>query len=108
MIVEHRTYSFQPGTIEGWLEKYETEGLPVQKKHLGKFLGLYISEIGRLHQTVMIWAYESHADRETRRAAMYADADWKAFTESVGPVNMMVTQEVMIMTPAPCSPPVEL
>ena len=70
MIVEHRTCTFRPGTVNGWLEKYETEGLPIQKRHLGRFVGLYVSEIGRLHRIVLIWAYESLADREKRQAAM--------------------------------------
>ena len=34
MIVEHRTYTFRPGTVDGWLKKYEAEGLPIQKRHL--------------------------------------------------------------------------
>ena len=49
MIIEHRTYGFRPGTVDGWLKHYEAEGLPIQKRHLGQFVGLYISEIGRLH-----------------------------------------------------------
>ncbi len=36
MIIEHRTYTFKPGTIDGWLEKYQSEGLPIQKRHLGQ------------------------------------------------------------------------
>ena len=72
MIIEHRTYTFRPGTVEGWLKKYEAEGLPVQKKHLGQFVGLYVSEIGRLHQTVLIWAYENLADREICTKKCYA------------------------------------
>ena len=81
MIVEHRTYAFRPGTVDGWLKRYETEGLPIQKRHLGRFVGLYVSEIGRLHRIVLIWAYESLADREQRRAAMTADPAWQAFIQ---------------------------
>ena len=29
MIVEHRSYTFRPGTVDGWLKKYQTEGLPI-------------------------------------------------------------------------------
>ena len=68
MIVEHRMYTFRPGAVDGWLKKYEAEGLPVQKRHLGRYLGLYVSEIGRLHTIVLMWAYEDLADRERRRA----------------------------------------
>lgn len=104
MIVEHRTYTFRPGTVGGWLTKYESEGLPVQKRHLGRFVGLYQSEIGRLHTIVLIWAYDSLADREARRAAMYADPDWKDFIASVWALDAITAQDVMIMNPAACSP----
>ena len=56
----------------GSLKKYEAEGLYIQKRHLGRFAGLYASEIGRLHRVVLIWAYESLANSEQRRAAMSA------------------------------------
>ena len=106
MIVEHRTYTFRSGTVEGWLKRYESEGLPIQKRHLGRFVGLYISEIGRLHQVVLIWAYESLAAREERRAAMAADPTWQAFIGSVWALDAIQAQDVMVMTPAPCSPPI--
>ena len=50
MIIEYRTYTFRPGTVDDWLRHYEVEGLPIQKRHLGKSIGLYVSEIGRLHR----------------------------------------------------------
>lgn len=104
MIVEHRTYTFRPGSVDGWLKKYEAEGLPIQKRHLNTFLGLYVSEIGRLHTTVLMWAYDSLADREARRAAMYADPDWQAFIAGVWALDAIQSQDVMIMNPAPFSP----
>lgn len=104
MIVEHRTYTFRPGTVTNWLAKYETEGLPIQKRHLGRFVGLYVSEIGRLHTIVLIWAYDSLADREARRAAMSADPAWKDFIASVWALDAITAQDVMVMNPASCSP----
>jgi hypothetical protein len=104
MILEHRTYTFKPGTVDLWMRKYEAEGLPVQKKHLNKFVGLYVSELGHLHTTVLMWAYDSLADREQRRAAMYADPDWKKFISEVWALNAIEKQDVMIMNPSPCSP----
>ena len=106
MIVEHRTYAFRPGTVEQWLAKYEKEGLPVQRRHLNTFVGLYVSEIGHLHRTVLIWAYDSLADREARRAAMYSDPEWQAFIGSVWDLNAILSQEVMIMNQASFSPPI--
>ena len=76
----------------------------MQKRHLNLFVGLYTSEIGRLHTSVLIWAYESLADREARRSAMYADPDWQTFINSVWALDAIQSQDVMIMNPAPSSP----
>jgi len=104
MIVEHRTYSFRPGRVDGWMKKYEAEGLQIQKRHLNTFLGLYVSEIGKLHTVVLMWAYDSLADRERRRLAMYADPEWQKFIGEVWQLDAIEAQDVMIMNPAPFSP----
>jgi hypothetical protein len=104
MILEHRTYTFKPGSVDRWMKKYEAEGLPVQKRHLNKFVGLYVSELGQLHTTVLMWAYDSLADRERRRQAMYDDPEWKKFISEVWALDAIQSQNVMIMNPAPCSP----
>lgn len=104
MIVDHRTYTLKPGTMARWLKKYEEEGLAIQKKHLGKFLGLYTPETGNLHQIVFMWGYESVADREQRRAAMNADPAWKKYIDEVWAMDALVSQEIKILRPAPFSP----
>ncbi len=104
MIVEHRTYTFRPGSVDGWMKKYEAEGLAIQKRHLGKFLGLYVSEIGKLHTTVLMWGYKNLADREARRSALYADPEWKSFISGIWALDAIQSQDVMIMNPAPFSP----
>ena len=108
MILEHRTYTFRPGTVEQWMKRYWTTGLPIQKRHLNRFVGLYVSEIGRLHTIVLMWAYMNLADRETRRGAMYADPDWQAFISEIWSMDAILKQDVMIMKPAPNSPVIEL
>lgn len=105
MILEHRTYTFKPGTVARWMKKYEAEGLPIQKRHLNKFVGLYSAEIGTLHTTVLMWAYDSLADREARRQAMYADPEWQHFIDGIWALDAIQKQEVTIMTPASYSPP---
>ena len=104
MILEHRTYTFKPGTVDAWMAKYEAEGLPVQKRHLNRFVGLYVSEIGVLHTTVLMWAYDNLADREDRRNKMSADPDWQTFISEIWALGAIRKQEVMIMKPAPYSP----
>lgn len=57
-----------------------------------------------MHTTVLMWRYDSLADREARRAAMYADPEWQAFIAGVWALDAIQTQDVMIMNPAPFSP----
>jgi hypothetical protein len=104
MIVDHRTYTFRPGTLAKWVKKYEAEGLPIQKRHLGTFLGLFVTDIGNLHQTVMLWGYEDLADRDRRRGAMAADPAWQKFTSEVQALEAMQAQEIKILKPTEASP----
>lgn len=102
MIFEHRTYTVPHGQMETYLERYEKHGLPLQLKYLERLLGFFVTEIGPLNQVVHIWAYDSLADREERRAKMDADPEWQAFRE----INRgsFVAQEVKIMRGAPFNP----
>jgi NIPSNAP len=59
-----------------------------------------VSESGRLHITVLMWACESLADREVRRCPMYADSDWQEFIDEIRPLEAILTQDEMIMNPA--------
>ena len=102
MIVEQRTYTVHHGTMATYLERYERYGLPVQRRHLGPLLGFYVTEIGPLNQVVHLWSYESLADRERRREALFADPDWKSFMEMN--VGSFTQQEVKIMKPTSFSP----
>ena len=104
MIVEHRTYTFRPGTLPAWLKKYETEGLPIQKRHLGHFMGIFTTEFGNAHQTVMLWAYESFDERERRRAAMNADPAWQRYIDDIWSMNAIQSQEVRVLKPTAFSP----
>ncbi len=104
MILEHRTYTFKPGTVDKWLKKYEAEGLAIQKRHLNRFLGAYVTEIGQLHQMVLMWSYDSLADREARRARMSADPEWKQYIGEVWAMEAIQRQDVKIMNPAPFNP----
>jgi hypothetical protein len=85
MIVDHRTYTLKPGTINLYVKAYTEEGYAIQTKHLGKPLGWYVShDIGELNQIVHLWQYDDLADRERRRSAMLADPAWQAYIAKVG------------------------
>ena len=87
-----------------WLKKYETEGLRIQRRHLGRFLGMFTTEIGNLHQIVFLWGYDSLADRETRRAAMADDPQWQKYMEELWAMDAIQAQEIKILRPTPFSP----
>lgn len=100
MIVDHRTYTLRAGTLPAYVKLYESQGYPVQTRHLGEPLGWYTSmDIGALNQIVHLWAYEDLADRAKRRAAMQADPEWQAFLQQATP--MIMTMENKILSPAP-------
>jgi hypothetical protein len=97
MIIDHRTYTVRHGHMKAYLETFERVALPVQKRHLGQFIGSFVSDIGPLNQVVHIWAYEDIADREVRRARMAEDPEWKEFLKMN--VGSFVAQENKIMKP---------
>ena len=104
MIIDHRTYTFRPGTLSKWLAKYESEGLPIQQKYLGEFLGMFTTEIGNLHQIVFMWGYESLADREMRRGTMEADPEWKKFIQEIWDLEAIEEQSIKMLRPVDFSP----
>ena len=104
MIIDHRTYTFRPGKVKQWVDKYEKEGLPIQQRHLGKFLGLFTTEVGNLHQVVFMWAYENMGDREQRRANMETDPAWQKFIAEIWELDVIVEQHIKILRPVSYSP----
>ena len=104
MIIDHRTYTFRPGSIQRWLDKYASEGLQIQRKHLGEFVGMFTTEVGNLHEVVFMWAYESLGDREARRAQMESDPDWQAFIREIWELDVIVEQNIKMLRPVSFSP----
>lgn len=104
MIIDHRTYTLRPGTMAQWLRKYETEGLPIQKRHLGRFVGLFTTEVGNLHQVVFLWAYDSQADREARRARLAGDPEWQKYMDELWAMDAIQAQEIKLLKSASFSP----
>jgi NIPSNAP len=50
---------------------------------LGNCLGWYLVKEGRQDQVVHLWAYQSRADREARRDALYANPAWQDYVSEV-------------------------
>jgi len=99
MLIDVRTYTCRPGTIKTHLALYEKMGKPPQTKHLGQPLAYMTTETGDPNQYIHIWVYENAGDREAKRAAMWADPDWLAYTQESAKLGALVAQENRLMVP---------
>jgi hypothetical protein len=92
----------KPGKTAAYLSLYQEKGLVAQTHHLGRLVGYFTSDYGVLNQIIHLWAYEDHADRAARRAALFADKRWLDVVEVL--YGMIDRMENMILTPADFSP----
>lgn len=104
MIVEQRTYTLKPLRTRDFLALYERAALPLQKKYLGHLVGFFVSEIGPLNQVVHLWAFDSLAERERRRAAMEQDPGWPAYLDAARELDVILEQETKLMRSVAFSP----
>ena len=102
MIVEERTYTLKPGTVHIYYEDYNPRGLVIQTRILGNLIGYFHTEIGELNRVVHLWGYDSLAEREKRRKALFEDKDWLEYLAQSP--DIVVAMESRILVPAPFSP----
>jgi hypothetical protein len=102
MIVEERIYTLHPGKVPEMVKLYGEEGLALQQKYLGKFLGYFTCETGNLNQVVFLWGYDSVDDRAERRDRMAKDPEWQAYLKKVVP--LLQKQENKLLRPTAFSP----
>jgi hypothetical protein len=53
---------------------------------------------------VHLWAYQSQADREARRDALYADPAWQDYLREILATDFLVSWENKLLTPTWFSP----
>lgn len=102
MIVEMRTYDLKPGTVAEYMNVYQAHGLAVQRETLGKMVGYFSSDIGKLNQVIHLWSYESLQDRQLRREKLMQNPQWQKYLPMV--TSLVTTQSSQILTPAAFSP----
>ena len=102
MIVEQRDYHVTTGRLNEVVGMYESEGIALQLKHLGRLVGAFTTDVGALSTYTHIWAYESYEDRARRRAALQADPAWQDYLTRIQP--LFHTQQNRIMIPTSFSP----
>ena len=102
MIVEQRIYTLHPGEVPEMVRLYGEEGLPLQEKYLGRFIGYFTAESGNLNQVVFLWGYDSADDRVARRDRLAKDPEWQKYLQKVIP--LLVKQENRLLKPTDFSP----
>ncbi len=93
MLFDMRIYTCKPGTVPAQLELYKKHGYAPQTRHLGAPVLYGVTETGPINTYVHVWAYDSAADREKKRAAMQADPEWQAFLQKSKEAGHLLTQE---------------
>ena len=104
MIVDLRIYTVRPNRVDEFVATYQKHAWPLQSKHLGRCLGWFKPVEGQLNQIVHMWAYDSQADRERKRAALYADPAWQQYLVLVAEMGLLSHTENRIITPTEFSP----
>ncbi len=104
MIVDLRTYTVIPGKLAEYVKLYQDHAWPLQQKYLGRCLGWYTVAEGGLNTVVHMWAYDSQADRETRREAMAKDPAWQEFIRLSAEKGYLQKQENTFLKPTSFSP----
>ena len=99
MIFDLRTYTIKPNRLARFLETYERLALPLQRKYLGEPYGFFVTHIGPLGRVVHLWQYDDIADRDERRDAMEADAEWQAYRRVALEEDTLVDMENQILRP---------
>lgn len=105
VLLDHRTYTVRPGTLNLQLALYEKFGFEAQRRHLGQPLAFLVTETGELNTYVHIWAYEDAADRVRKREALQGDTAWQAYADKAAAAGYITKQETKLMTPAAFSIP---
>jgi hypothetical protein len=98
MIVEQRDYHVITGKLNELVQLYESEGIELQKSYLGNLVGAFTTDIGALSTYTSIWAYDSFAEREERRARLQADDAWKTFLAKIQPLIHMQQNRILVPT----------
>ena len=79
MIVEERDYHVYTGKLNELVGLYESEGIALQERYLGRLVGAFTIDVGRPSTYTHIWAYDDFEDRARRRRELNADEAWVAF-----------------------------
>lgn len=100
MILELRTYSFRPGTLEDAIARFDRH-LPFRLQ-FSTMAGMWAAQSGSVDRLIHIWPYESIQQRMEVRENAAATGQWPL------PIrDILVESASTIIIPAPFSPPLQ-
>jgi hypothetical protein len=102
VIVEERDYHVYTGKLNELVSLYESEGIALQERYLGRLIGAFTTDVGKLSTYTHLWAYDDYEERRRRRAELQTDQTWVAFLAKIQP--LIHTQENRILIPTSFSP----
>ena len=93
MIIEMRTYILKPTTLKKFLDIYNDEIRETHVSILGNQIGFFYTEFGELNKVVHLYGYDSHEDRDKRRAILAKNKDFikRSFQENRHVVTALQT-----------------
>ena len=97
MIVEERDYHVYTGKLNELVGLYESEGIALQERYLGRLVGAFTTDVGKPSTYTHIWAYDDYDDRARRRRELQSDEAWVAFLAKIQP--LIHTPQNRILTP---------
>jgi NIPSNAP len=98
VIVEQRDYHVHTGKLADLVRLYADEGIAIQQEILGGLIAAFTTDVGTLSTYTSMWAYDSFAEREERRAKLQADERWVAFLARIQPLIHMQTNRILVPT----------
>ena len=104
MLVDHRTYRIKPGMTQAHLEIYEKHGLAAQTRHLGPPIAYMFAESGDINTIVHHVGLRRRGGPPPRRAAMWADPEWRATSQKLNKSGFLVEQRTSLMIPTKFCP----
>lgn len=108
MIIEQRHYHLRPECMKPWLALWERLALPLQLEHIrsfdGRFLGMYLNEIGQINEITHLWQHISVDHRMRMRAALELDPRWALYLVEVEALAPMLSMRNAILRPTSFSP----
>jgi hypothetical protein len=108
MIIEARTYTVDPHKLKLWLGLWEAKAKPVLTEHIepfkGRFLGMYVSEIGALNDVLSLWQHVDLSALGSMRSAVAADVRWSDYLKAVDELAPMMVMRNSILKATSFSP----